>query len=113
MPTRNARKVEPDIAQFLPQVTVRAKPHGNGRRERRHPPAHETARDRFIRIGSQRMKNVLRDLRLLGNLSSANYEVTPRDVKVMRQAIATQFDQSFSRFAESETKNLEDTFAIT
>lgn len=119
MSTRTARKLEPDLSQFLPQVQPRTKPHGNGmnghtRRERRHPPKGETARDRFLRIGQHRMKNVLRDLRLIGNLSSSNYDVTNRDIAAMHKAIAIQMEQTFQRFSTTnDPKRLEDTFAIT
>lgn len=109
MTTRTARKptLAPDISQFLPNVQAPR------RRERRHPPKNETARDRFIRIGGQRMRNVLRDLRLLGNLASNNYDVTARDVQMMQRAIASAMDQSFSRFAKKQSKKLEDQFSIT
>lgn len=116
MTTRTARKtLAPDISQFLPDVHVKHAPRivPRKRKERKHPPVGETARDRFIRIGGQRMKNVLRDLRLIGNLASANYDVNPRDVKVMQEAISVAFDQSFSRFSnKAEPHRLEDTFVL-
>lgn len=119
MPTRTTRKEVPtDISQFLPQVHVsrKASPKVDvvvRRRERRHPPKGENARDRFFRIGGQRMKNVLRDIRLIGNLSSANYEVTQKDVRVMQQALAQAIDASFSRFSKTtDPKRIEDTFAL-
>lgn len=40
----------------------------------------ETARARFVRIGDKRIKRVIRDLRLVANLASPNYEVREGDV---------------------------------
>ncbi len=112
--TNKRERVAPDLAQYLPNVNVARTPHRNRRKERRHPPAGENARDRFLRIGSQRMKNVLRDLRLIGNLSAAHYDVAPRDVHVMQRAITGAIDQTFSRFAQSKgPKKIEDTFSMS
>lgn len=111
--TATKTKLAPSIEHFLPNVSVSRKVHVNGRRrERSHPPANESARDRFIRIGSKRMKNLLRELRLIGNLSSANYEVSPRDIQVMQRTVVHAVDDTFSRFAKQPSRKLEDTFAL-
>lgn len=111
--TMTKPKLQPNIEQFLPNVHVSRKVHVNGgRRQRRHPPQNESARERFLRIGSKRMKALLRELRLIGNLSSANYDVTPRDVQVMQRTVVHAVDNTFSRFNKQNPRKIEDTFAL-
>lgn len=71
----------------------------------------ESKRDKFLRIGGGRMVNVLRSVRLLGNLANrAVYEWKEEDVANMRKAIDAQLDASFKKFAKSTDERLEHTF---
>lgn len=97
------------------QPKDRAKPQRARRKlPRRRAPENESARDRFVRIGQHRMVNVLKGIRLLGNLSADGYDFEPKDVEVMRQTINEQLDKSFGRFILGEDKQtrLENVFHL-
>lgn len=68
----------------------------------------ETKRDKFIRLASARMNSALKQIRLIGNLSSKNnYEYTKADVKKMVDALKGSVDEMEKRFL-NETKKNED-----
>ena len=91
--TRQRRRASPPIAPVAPSAPEEGK------------------REKFMRLGAGRMVNVLRSIRLLGNLANRGiYEWTEQDVKTMRQAIDAQLDQSFSKFERSAVVRLENTF---
>lgn len=69
------------------------------RRMGRKPvPEGETRHDRFIRIGTKRMNNAIRQIQLLGNLCSPNYECDADDLALMRDAVIRELDMAFARF---------------
>jgi hypothetical protein len=71
----------------------------------------ESKRDKFLRIGGGRMVNVLRSIRLLGNLANRGiYEWRPEDVEQMRRVINDQLDRSFRKFEREQVVRLEQTF---
>lgn len=65
---------------------------------RKPVPENETRHDRFLRIGTKRMNNVIRQIQLLGNLCSPNYDCEPNDLALMRDAITRELDMAFARF---------------
>lgn len=65
---------------------------------RKPPPPNESKRDRFKRIGERRMNEVLSKIALLGNLSSASYDVTGEDVAAIRETIVQGLDAALARF---------------
>lgn len=65
---------------------------------RKPPPPNETRRDRFERIGAKRMQNVLRQIQLLGNLCSPNYECSDVDLVSMRDTIHRELEMALARF---------------
>lgn len=74
-------------------------------------PIEESARDRFLRIGTARMNRVLDHIRLLGNLSNANYEWTESDLRTIQDAIVTELGKSMARFAKVRAEKTEFTFS--
>lgn len=59
----------------------------------------ESRRDRFKRLANLRGERVLRDIRLLGNLSNRNnYECTGSDVRKIFSVIENELRSSKSRF---------------
>lgn len=70
-----------------------------GRRMGRKPvPEGETRNERFIRIGTKRVNNAIRQIQLLGNLCSPNYECDANDLALMRDAIIHELDMALARF---------------
>jgi hypothetical protein len=77
------------------QLSARAQ----GRRMGRKPvPENETRAERFKRIGTKRMNNVIRQIQLLGNLCSPNYECDGNDLALMRTTIIRELDMAMARF---------------
>lgn len=73
---------------------VQAKP----RLGRKPVPAGEDRRGRFVRIGTRRMEAVIRQIQLLGNLSSPAYDCMGEDIELMRNTITHELDQALARF---------------
>jgi hypothetical protein len=74
-------------------------------------PPEESKRQKFLRLGGGRMVNVLRSIRLLGNLANRGiYDWTEQDVATMRQAIDAQLDASFGKFERGQVVRLENEF---
>jgi hypothetical protein len=65
---------------------------------RKPPPENETRRDRFQRIGQRRMNDVLQRIRLLGNLSSPQYEYNMTDISQMRATVQGALEDALARF---------------
>lgn len=73
----------------------------------------ETPRDKTLRLGQARMKNALRSIRLLGNLSTRNYSWEAGEVQRMREVLHDAVNETFNRFERSrERQRLEDTFSL-
>jgi hypothetical protein len=87
------------------QTTARA-PRG-----RKPPPADESRHDKFLRIATRRMRMVLRQIQLLGNLSSSNYETNADEIKRMHEAIDREMDAAFGRLEKSRRAPVE-TFTL-
>lgn len=66
---------------------------------RKPVPENENRHDRFIRIGTKRVNNAIRQIQLLGNLCSPNYECEAEDVALMRDTILRELDLTLSRFS--------------
>ena len=65
---------------------------------RKPVPENETRHDRFVRIGTKRVNNAIRQIQLLGNLCSPNYECDANDLALMRDAIIRELDMALARF---------------
>lgn len=68
------------------------------RKGRKPVPANETKHERFIRLGTKRMNNVIRQIQLLGNLCGPNYDCEPDDLTSMHAAVVRELDMAFARF---------------
>lgn len=66
---------------------------------RKPPPPNETRHDRFVRIGTKRVQNAIRQIQLLGNLCSPNYECDAHDLALMRDTIISELDMAIARFS--------------
>lgn len=69
------------------------------RKGRKPVPENETKHDRFIRLATKRMNNAIRQIQLLGNLCSPNYECDANDLALMRDAISRELDSAIARFS--------------
>lgn len=70
-----------------------------GRKMGRKPvPENESRHERFMRLGSKRMNNAIRQIQLLGNLCSPNYECDADDITLMRDTITRELDMALARF---------------
>ena len=79
-----------EITQLHPVVHIR---------RRKGPPAGETKRDRFRRLGALRMIHALQAIRLLGNLSArAIYEAYPDDIVRIRATLLDAVTDMSKRF---------------
>lgn len=65
---------------------------------RKPVPENESRSDRFKRIGTKRVNAAIRQIQLLGNLSSPNYDCEPHDLALMRDAIIHELDMAVARF---------------
>lgn len=65
---------------------------------RKPVPENETRHDRFVRIGDKRMSAVIRQIQLLGNLCSPNYECDANDLALMRATVIRELDMALARF---------------
>lgn len=89
-----ARK--PRTVAAAPSARLKAPP--KPRMGRKPVPENETRSDRFKRLGTKRMNNVIRQIQLLGNLCSPNYECDGNDLALMRSTILRELDMAIARF---------------
>lgn len=81
-------------------------PHKSGVRKvavakmgRKPVPEGETRSERFTRIATKRMNNAIRQIQLLGNLCSPNYECDANDLALMRSSLIRELDMAIARFS--------------
>lgn len=119
-PAARRRRTKPN-ASATPTAAVTATVTPVRRRRVTSPPVQpsqpaqpeESKRDKFLRIGGHRMVNVLRSIRLLGNLANTGiYEWSEEDVKRMRSVINDQLDLSFAKFSKGSVVRLENVFKL-
>ena len=66
----------------------------------------ETPEARFKRVGSRRVRAVLKDLELLANCSNRhNYLFTEEEVRQMKLAIQAAVDETMGKFAIKRSKS--------
>lgn len=53
----------------------------------------------FKRLAVSRVNKALNDIRLVGNLSSANYESTPDQIDLMLRTLRASIDELEAKFA--------------
>lgn len=79
---------------------------------RKPPPPNESRHDRFMRIGTKRMNNAIRQIQLLGNLCSPNYECDANDLALMRDAIVHELDMALARFTPRKRQGSAEAFSF-
>lgn len=83
-----------------PGQVARTSARSQGRKLGRKPvPENESRHERFIRLGTRRMNNAIRQIQLLGNLCSPNYECDANDLASMRDAITRELEMALARFS--------------
>lgn len=82
----------------MARQTKKAATMAKARKGRKPVPENETRHDRFIRLGTKRVNNAIRQIQLLGNLCSPNYECDADDLALMRDAILHELDMALARF---------------
>lgn len=80
---------------------------------RKPVPEGETRHDRFVRIGTKRVNNAIRQIQLLGNLCSPNYECDANDLALMRDAIIRELDMAIARFTPRKRQGGDQAFSFT
>lgn len=60
--------------------------------------ANESRREKFLRLGRQRMTKALKAISLIGNLSGSGYEYTEADLDKMNNALADAIESVMARF---------------
>ena len=69
-------------------------------------------RQKFVEIASRRVNGVIRDIRLIGNLSNRSaYEYTEEDVKKITKALQRELDAMRARF-EGPGKGVDPDFSL-
>lgn len=64
----------------------------------------ESRREKFLRLGQQRMEKALKAVSLIGNLSGSGYEYNETDVKKMEDALADAVEGVMNRFNPAAAK---------
>ena len=82
------------------------------RKPRAHPPENETNREKFLRLAQHRMRNAIKAIRLIGNLSSSGYESTADDVVAMTDTLQSVIESSMGRFRKQGGVRPEDAFRL-
>lgn len=68
----------------------------------------KTRRDRFLEIAQRRTRQVIRDLRLLGNCGNRSaYEYTDAEVEKVFAAIQRELELAKSRFKTEEKREID------
>lgn len=62
----------------------------------------ETKHDKFKRLANQRVKNALKKVELIGNLSSSGYEYSPEEVDKIFAALQQVVENTKARFSKSK-----------
>ena len=62
----------------------------------------ESKHDKFKRLATQRVKNALKKIELIGNLSSSGYEYTPEEVEKIFISLQQTLDSTRNRFSKSK-----------
>lgn len=91
--------------------TTKAAPAAR-RMGRKPVPENESRHDRFVRIGTKRVNNAIRQIQLLGNLCSPNYECDANDLALMRDAIVHELDMAIARFTPRKRQGPDQAFSF-
>ncbi len=62
----------------------------------------ESKHDKFKRLASQRVRNAIKKIELIGNLSSAGYEYAPEEIEKIFATLQQTLDSSKSRFSKTK-----------
>ena len=62
----------------------------------------EGKHDKFKRLATQRVKNAIKKIELIGNLSSPGYESTPEEIEKIFATLQQTLDSTKNRFSKAE-----------
>jgi hypothetical protein len=69
-----------------------------GKRQSKKPLKAETSRDKFLRLGPNRMETALKKISLIGNLAGHGYEYETGEVKQMLAALKEAVEEVEAKF---------------
>lgn len=73
------------------------------RHKRKHPPANETSRDKFIRLVTSRVTTATTAIRLIGNLANRHvYQYEDEDIPAIRSTLIASIDEALSQFTKKK-----------
>lgn len=68
----------------------------------------ENKKEKFIRLGENRVNDAIKKIRLIGNLSNKNnYEYTEEQVNEIIAALKTEIDDIQKKFTAQQNKNID------
>lgn len=92
-----------EVAEKAIQEMRGEEPPRETRRKRKHPPAGETSRDKFVRLATARVNSAMNSIRLLGNLANRHvYKYEDGDVDVIRKTLIDCINEALSQFTKRE-----------
>ena len=62
----------------------------------------EGKHDKFKRLATQRVKNAIKKIELVGNLSSPGYECTPEEIEKIFASLQQTLDSTKNRFSKAK-----------
>ena len=62
----------------------------------------ESKQDKFKRLASQRVRNAIKKIELIGNLSSPGYESTPEDVEKIFATLQQTLESAKGKFSKAK-----------
>lgn len=62
----------------------------------------ESRQDKFKRLASQRVRNAIKKIELIGNLSSPGYESTPEDVEKIFATLQQTLESTKGKFSKAK-----------
>ena len=71
-------------------------------------PANETKRDKFIRLADARVSRVLKQIRMIGNLSASGYEYGQSDIDKIYDALLETVKSTMARFVPRSAEDKAD-----
>lgn len=73
----------------------------------------EDRKDRFKRLAEKRVNKVIKEIRLIGNLSRKSaYKYTNEDIEKMKKAIHAELKETWSRFNTGPESGEEKSFKL-
>jgi hypothetical protein len=99
-----SEQLTPTVTEGESAPRPASKRKGGRKRTTAAPKKEETSRQRFSRLGPQRVQRALHAIRLIGNCGGANYESTDAERAKIRAALHEAVDEALRRLEPKEKK---------